>query len=300
MAPLLALEQEVLTVRLQARDGRISQLNEQIVQLDRQREGMQTQQAAVQSQIALIETEIEDFDSLFADRLVQASRGSALNKELALAQGQLGQLTASIAATAAAGAERALQIEQIRAEFVSSGLADLQQARSVIGEASQRRIAERERLRRAEIRAPHAGVVHESVLHTVGGVVGAGETLMLIVPQDERLLGAVRISPIDIDKVVAGQQAVVRLPGLNPRTTPELFATVTRVAPDLTLDRVTGQSYYAARVTIPADEIARLPAGTALLPGMPLDVYVQTGDRTVLSYLLHPATEQLSRALREE
>lgn len=300
MAPLLSLEQDILDARRQSREERISQLNEQIVQLDRQREGLNFQQQAMESQIGVVETEIADFDELYADRLIAASRGTSLDKELAMAQGQLGQLVATVAATQAAAAERAVQIEQIKSEFIAAALAELQEARSIISSASQRRIADRDRLARTEIRAPHSGVVHESVLHTVGGVIGSGETLMLIVPRDEPLVVSVRIDPIDIDKVAVGQEAVLRLPGLNPRTTPELFATVMRVAPDLTIDRMTGQHYFGARISIPKEQLERLPPEVTLVPGMPVEAYVQIGDRTVLSYLLHPATEQLRRAFREE
>jgi HlyD family secretion protein len=193
-----------------------------------------------------------------------------------------------------------VQIEQIRSDFIATALAELQEARSIIGSASQRRIADRDRLARTEIRSPHSGVVHESILHTVGGVIGSGETLMQIVPSDEPLVVSVRIDPIDIDKVAVGQEAVLRLPGLNPRTTPELFATVMRVAPDLTTDRMTGQNYFASRISIPKEQLDRLPPEVKLMPGMPVEAYVQIGDRTVLSYLLHPATEQLRRAFREE
>ena len=123
---------------------------------------------------------------------------------------------------------------------------------------------------------------------------------MLIVPTDDPLLVNVRIEPINIDKVSVGQEAVLRLSGLNPRTTPELFATVSRVAPDATQDPATGLQYYAARIMISDEELARLPEGTVLIPGMPVEAFVRTGDRTVLSYLIHPVVEQFNRALREE
>ncbi|MHA6299954.1 HlyD family type I secretion periplasmic adaptor subunit [Devosia sp. CAU 1758] len=296
----LSLEQQALDVRLATKSGRIAQLNEQIVQLNREREGLVIQQQAVETQIGILEAEIADFEALYEQRLVASSRGTALNKDLASARGQLGQVVAAIAQSDASAAERALQIEQIRDEFLTAALAELQETRGLIAEAGQRRIAERDRLQRAEIRAPQAGVVHQSVLHTVGGVAAPGETLMLIVPTDEPLLVNVRVDPIDIDKVYVGQDVVLRLPGLNPRTTPELFATITRVAPDATIDAATGQQYYAARISIPDAELSRLPDTVQLVPGMPVEAYMQIEDRTVLSYLIAPFTEQMRRALREE
>lgn len=300
LASLLMLEQQVLEARQATQTGRIAQLDEQIAQLSRQRDGLVLQQQALEEQIAIIETEIADFETLFAQRLVPASRGTALNKDLAAARGQLGQVAAAIAESDAAAAERALQVEQIRDEFLTSALAELQETRGLIVEGSQRRIAERDRLVRTEIRAPQSGVVHESALHTVGGVAAPGDTLMMIVPADDPLLVNVRVDPINIDKVHIGQEVVLRLPGLNPRTTPELFASVVRVAPDATVDVATGQQFYAARISIPDEELARLPEGVGLVPGMPVEAYIQIEERTVLSYLVSPFTEQIRRALREE
>lgn len=297
---LVALEQQVLVARQATKTGRIAQLREQIIQLERQREGLDLQQQAIERRVAVIELEIVDFDNLYDKRLIAVSRGTSLDKELATAQGELGRVVASLAESHAVAAERALQIEQIEDEYLTSALSELQEARRIIAEAGQRRIADQDRLARTEIRAPQTGVVHESVLHTIGGVAAAGETLMLIVPSDDALMVNVRIEPVDIDKVAVGQEAVLRLSGLNPRTTPELFATVARVAPDATQDPATGHQYYAARIAIPDAELARLPDGVVLIPGMPVESFVQTGDRTVLSYILHPVEEQLNRALKED
>ena len=300
LQPLVALEQQVLVARQATKAGRIAQLREQIVQLERQGEGFALQKQAIEQRVAVIEREIADFDNLYDKRLIAASRGTSLDKELATAQGELGRVVASIAETNAVAAERGLQIEQIGDEYLTQALAELQEARQVIAEAGQKRIADRDRLTRTEIRAPQTGVVHESTLHTVGGVAAAGETLMLIVPSDEPLIVNVRIEPVDIDKVAVGQEAVLRFSGLNPRTTPELFATVARVAPDLTKDPATGQHYYDARIAISDAELARLPKGVVLIPGMPVESFVQTGNRTVLNYILHPVEEQLNRALKED
>lgn len=297
--PLLELEQRVLGVRIDGKAGRIAQLSEQIVQLERQREGLQLQKVAIERQLEVVGLEIVDFDNLYDKRLIAVSRGTALDKELASAQGELGRVVAAIAESHAVSAERALQIEQIKDEFLTTALSELQDTRRIIAEAGQQRIANRDRLAKTEIRAPQAGIVHESVLHTVGGVAGGGETLMLIVPTDDPLLVNVRIAPIDIDKVVVGQKAVLRFSGLDTRRTPELNALVSRIAPDATQDATTSSQYYAARIAIPDDELARMPEGTVLIPGMPVEAFVQTGDRTVLSYMIHPIVEQLSLAMRE-
>ncbi|MBD8066995.1 HlyD family type I secretion periplasmic adaptor subunit [Devosia sp. PTR5] len=300
MDALLTLEQRALSVRRATRAGRIEQLNEQINQLQRQSEGLKTQQEALEDQLQILKSEIADFDTLYEDRLVALSRGTALDKEMANVKGQLGQVVSAIAQGQASASERALQIEQVKDEYLTDALAELQDVRQVIAEAGQRKIAEEDRLTRTEIRAPQSGTVHESVLHTVGGVAAAGETLMLVVPSDEPLVANVRVDPIDIDKVVAGQEVVLRLPGLNPRKTPELFASVDQIAPDASRDAATGAQFYSARITLPDDQVKRLPPGTELVPGMPVQSYVQLGDRTVLSYILQPLVDQLRLAMREE
>lgn len=138
------------------------------------------------------------------------------------------------------------------------------------------------------------------VLHTVGGVAAAGETLMLVVPSTEPLLVNVRIDPIDVDKVFVGQQTMLRFSGLNRKTTPELVGSVSKLAPDATQDPVSGQIYYETRIAISDNELMRLPAAVELVPGMPVEAFVQTGDRTALSYIVDPALRQLSHAMREE
>lgn len=296
---LTALQQQILTARQSTKAGSIAQLQEQIVQLERQREGLQLQQAAIERQLAIIEREMADFEDLYADRLIAASRGTGLEKELSATEGERGQIVAAIAQAQAGAAERALEMAQIEAEYLSEALAELQDVRRIIAEAGQRRIADQDRLMRTAIRAPQTGIVHESILHTIGGVVGGGETLMLIVPTDDPLVVNVRVEPVDIDRVSVGQDVVLRFSGLNPRTTPELFATVSAVAPDATADPATGHLYYAAKIAIPDEQLARL--GTdMLLPGMPVESFMQTGNRTVLSYIVHPMAEQLNRAFLED
>lgn len=297
---VLDLEQRVLTARRDTKAGRIDQLGEQIVQLERQREGLQLQKLAIERQIAVIQGEIADFDRLYDQQLIAVSRGTALEKELASAEGDLGRVVAALAESLAVAAERALQIEQVEHEYLTTALAELQEARGVIAEAGQRRIADRDRLARTEIRAPHTGVVQESVLHTVGGVAVAGETLMLIVPTEDPLLVSVRIGPTDIDKVALGQDAILRFSGLDRRTTPELVASVSSIAPDASQDQATGQLFYTVRIEIPDEQLARIPQGTTLVPGMPVEALMQTDDRTVLSYLIQPVSDQLANALKEE
>ncbi|KQN77509.1 HlyD family type I secretion periplasmic adaptor subunit [Devosia sp. Leaf64] len=300
LRPVQLLEERILGARQATRKGSIAQLQEQVIQLDRQEDGLVQQQKAISDQIGILKSELADFDHLFASQLVNESRGTALHKELAVAQGQLGQITASIAEGRAASAEKTLQISQIDYEHLNVALNELAQVRRSISEVSQRRLAEQDRLKRTEIRAPQGGIIHELAIHTEGGVVQAGQTLMLVVPSDDPLIVNSRIEIVDVDKVHVGQEVVLRFSGLNPRTTPELVGSISAVAPDVTRDPATGAVFYSVRVVIADDELAKLPEDIVLVAGMPVEAYVQLADRAVLSYMFQPFWDHLRLALREE
>jgi HlyD family secretion protein len=141
--------------------------------------------------------------------------------------------------------------------------------------------------------------VLQSSSHTVGGVISAGDAIMLIVPQGDNLSVEVRVNPQDIDQVRIGQSTFLRLSAFNQRTTPELNGIVSRVSPDTTVDQRTGQSYYTIRISMPMEEITRL-GQVKLMPGMPVEAFIQTGNRTMASYLMKPVHDHLMRAFREK
>jgi len=141
--------------------------------------------------------------------------------------------------------------------------------------------------------------VHQLAVHTVGGVINAGEPIMLIVPQADMLIVEARVTPNDIDQLVVGQNAVLRFSGLNQQTTPELNGQVNRISADTIQDQRTGGSYFLVRITLPEPEVARLGA-IKLMPGMPVEAFIHTGERTMLSYLVKPIVDQAYRAFREK
>src|SRR5215210_6880055 len=153
--------------------------------------------------------------------------------------------------------------------------------------------------KRIDIRAPQDGVVHQLNVHTVGGVINPGEPLMLVVPKADSLTVEAKIAPQDIDQVRIGHKAVLRFSAFNQRTTPEINGEVTLVSADITQDQKTGTSFYTVRITPPAGELARLN-GLKLVPGMPVESFIQTGDRTVISYLTKPLADQITKAWREK
>jgi HlyD family secretion protein len=300
LARLISTEQRIMASRKATRDGRVAQLNEQIIQVERQIEGLTLQQAAAQHRLRILGKEFSDLSSLLKDGLVEASRVNMLDKDKASVEGELGSLIAAIAQARASIAERRLQISQIDDDFLTEALGDLQDTRRIMAEANQQERALLDRQQRTEVRAPQSGVIHESIVHTVGGVIAPGETLMLVVPQDDKLIVAVRTSPMDVDKISIDQPVTIRLSSFDQRSTPELFALVSSVSPDLTHDPATGQSFYTTLVSIPDSERARLAADVKLIPGMPVEVFIKTEERSVLSYLVHPFTEQLTRVFRED
>lgn len=296
----MGMENRILQTRRATRSGRIAQLHEQIVQIERQIEGMAIQQMATERQLEIIDAEVVGLADLLEDSLVPVSRMNTLLREKAEAEGTRGGYLASISQARASIAERRLQFAQINDEFLTTALGDLSETRRATSQARQQRRIEINRLQRTIIRAPQAGVVHESILHTIGGIAPAGETLMVIVPQDEDLVAEIRISPIDIDKIHVGQPASLRLSSFDQRSTPELSAHIRAISPDLSHDPSTGTSFYTARVDVSEEELNKLPPDLRILPGMPLEAFVRTGDRTVLSYLIAPFTASLARALRED
>lgn len=297
---LLLAQKRLMASRAATREGLAARLEEQIEQTGIQIEGLEAQKQAVAKQHALLEQEGAGVEKLYAAGLIEVSRVNAINREISRLDGEAGRLIAEIAAAKTSIAERRLQITQIADEFQTEVLQELQATGQKIAELQQQRIAAEDTLSRLEIRAPQSGMVHELIIRTVGGVVGAGETLMLIVPQESSMLIEARVGAIDVDKVVVGQHAIVRLSSFDARTTPELSAEIRTVSADLTHDPRTGEGFYLARVGISDSELARLPEGRKLVPGMPAEAFIQTGDRSVLSYLIHPFTEQIRHAFRED
>jgi len=248
-------------------------------------------------EMALIDEQLIGVDALYAKQLVSIVQVMALRRDRARLEGEQGQATADVAQARAQIEEIELQILQADEDFRSDALKDLRDADGRIAELQERIIAAEDQLRRTDIRAPQSGIVHELVVHTVGGVIGVGETVMEIVPDDALVIDA-RVSPGDIDQVVPGAQAMVRVLAGNRRTTPELAGTVSRISPDLSRDERTGQSWFAVRVALDSGETAKL-ADLRLVPGMQAETFIGTGDRSALDYMLKPLWEQIARSFRE-
>jgi HlyD family secretion protein len=296
---VMVSETKLFEVRVHGRAGQKAQLRERVLQLNEEIGGLAAQEKAKDQEIALIEKELVGVRSLYEQRLVQLTRLTTLERDAARLNGERAQYIASRAQAKGKIVETELQIIQVDKDMVSEVSKDLRETNDKIGEFVERKVTAEDQLRRVDIRAPQDGMVLQSTVHTVGGVITAGDAMMMIVPQADDLSVEAKVDPKDIDKLQIGQKTLMRLSAFNQRTTPELNGLVTRVSADVTTDQRTGQSYYTIRVSLPPSEVARLGDNNKLIPGMPVEAFVQTGDRTMLSYLLKPLNDQLMRSFRE-
>ena len=297
VARVMAGEQALFETRRRAREGQKAQLKERIGQLKEQINGLDDQIRAKKREIELIHQELEGVRDLWRKNLVQIQRVTALERDAARLEGERGSLVSSIAQTKGKITETELQILQIDQDLRTEVGKELAEIRGKIAELVERKVAAEDQLKRIDIRAPQDGMVHQSSVHTVGGVITAGEAIMLIVPQADALTVESKLMPQDIDQVRPGQMAALRFSAFNQRTTPELNGLVTRVSADLTTEQRTGATYYTVRISISDEQVARL-GGLKLLPGMPVEAFIQTGERTIVSYLTKPFTDQAARSFK--
>lgn len=286
------------SVRRQTRDGLRKQLRERITQLENEVAGHESQIIAKVNQLEWITKELEGVYALWKKNLVQYARVTALEREKERLHGERGQLIAAIAATKAKIAETEIQILQIDQEMRTEVGRDLAEIRGRISELSERKVAVEDQLKRIEVRAPQSGTVHQLSVHTVGAVIAPGEQTMLIVPNTESLSVEARIQPQDIDQLHIGQPAALRFSSFAQRTTPELTGVVSRVSADTSEDTRTGMRFYIARITISAEEVAKL-RNANLVPGMPVEAFIQTTPRTVFTFFIKALTDQVAHAFRE-
>lgn len=292
-------EKRLFDFRRQSRDGKKAQLRERVTQYEHEIEGLKAQEVAYEKGIDVLDKEITSLNGLRQQGIVSDQRLNSLRTQLATFGGERGEKIAYQAQSAGRITETRLQMLQIDQDLKTEVGQELREVQAQAGEYVERKIAAEDELKRIDIIAPQSGIVHQLAVHTVGGVVTPADPIMLIVPEGEDLALEVQIAPKDIDQIQTGQQAVLRMSAFNLRTTPELNAHVSRIAADLSTDQKTGTSYYLVRLTVSNEELKKLDA-LKLLPGMPAEAMIKTGDRTALSYLVKPLSDQINRAFREE
>ena len=295
---LLTSEESLFRARGNARRSQIDVFQSRISQLGEEIGGLDAQVEAKTKQLDLIGGELTGVQELYDKHLVPLARLTALQRESARIEGERGQLTSSIAETRSKIGEAQLQILKLEHDFRSDVVKELGENQGKEAELVERSTAARDVLDRIEIHAPTSGVVQQLSVHSIGGVIRAGDTIMEIVPDLDDLQIEARLQPNDIDQVRMGQKAFVRFSAFNQRVTPQVGGTVSYVSPDTSRDQQTSAPYFTVRVSLPEDERRRL-AGLQLVPGMPAEVFMQTGSRTMMSYLLKPIADQMRRAFVE-
>ena len=296
---VMASESKLFEVRVNGRIGQKAQLRERVTQLNEEIAGLTAQEKAKDQEIALVEKELIGVRDLYDKHLVQLTRLTTLERDMARLSGERAQYIAARAQAKGKITETELQIIQVDKDVVSEVSKDLRETTDKIGEFVERKVTAEDQLRRIDIRAPQDGVVLQSTVHTVGGVITAGDAIMMVVPKADDLSVEAKVNPQDIDQLRIGQNTLLRLSAFNQRTTPELNGTVSRISADTTTDQRTGQSYYTIRVSIPPEQVTRL-GDVRLIPGMPVEAFVQTGERTMIAYLAKPLHDQFMRAFREK
>lgn len=297
IARLMSGEQKLFEMRRTARDGQKAQLREQIKQLNLQIDGTQAQEAAKAKELALLAQELEGVRTLWKQNLVPISRVTTLERDSARMEGERSALIASLAQSRGRIAELELKIHQIDQDLSTEVGKELAEIRAKRSEMTERRVAAEDQLKRIDLVAPQDGRVFQRNVHTVGGVIQAGEPLMLIVPDSDTLIVDARVAPQDIDQIHVGQHAVLRFAAFNQRTTPEVDGEVIHIGADVTQEDKATEPYYSVRIRVTESGLASLQ-GLQLLAGMPVEAFIETTPRTVASFLVKPLTDQLARAFR--
>lgn len=274
------------------------QLAERREQIEEQIRGSEFQLEALETQLELIGQELRDQTDLLNQGLTQATRVLSLQREEARLRGQTGELTSAVAESRGRIAEIEIEILKLTSRLREEAITTLRDLQYSEIELKERRISALETMSRLDVRAPATGIVYGNTIHTVRSVVRPAEPIMYIVPQDSPLVIAARIETIHIDEVQVGQPVTMRFSTFDSRSTPELEGKVTKVSPDVFTDERTGQIYYQAELLPNEGELDKL-GELEIIPGMPVESFIKTRDRTLIDYLTRPMTDYFAKAFRE-
>ncbi|MBC7285122.1 HlyD family type I secretion periplasmic adaptor subunit [Hoeflea sp.] len=290
---------EIFEARRDVMKGRNDQLREKVAQFYNQISGVEGLIKARRDQLTFIERELADVSALHADGLAREGQVLELQRSRARLLGELSEHQSELARIRNSIRDTELEILQSEREFKEQVVTDLREAVMKSEELVLQIVTAQKQLDRIEILAPVDGIVHEMQVFNAGGVVPPGETILQVIPVSKGVDFEIRVDPNAIDQVVRGQRAKVVFTAFNTRTAPEISGTVSGISPDSVTDPATRRSFYRVTLAIPPEQLKRLD-GHEILPGMPIEAYLQTGERTVLSYLTRPLSDQLRRAFRED
>ncbi len=298
IAMLIAGERALFLNRRKSLESQITALRSRNEQYRQQIVGLGAQREAADRARIVLERDLITVKELFERKLVPLDRLSSLELRIAESIGEIGRLTAAIAEVEGRISENALQVIQLEDDFRKTANAELRETEAREAELAGRRAVALDQQARTAIRAPLSGTIQGLTVFTVGGVVTAGQTLMTIVPKEDTLVVDAQVHPARIDEVVQDQAVTILFSAFDRNTTPECHGKVDRVSPDLIRDETNNIAYYGARILI-EDRDSCLGEARRLVPGMPVEVHIRTGERSVLSYLTKPLLDQFNRAGRE-
>ncbi|WP_226779772.1 HlyD family type I secretion periplasmic adaptor subunit [Oceaniglobus trochenteri] len=280
-------------------DQQVQQLNIRRQQIASQITGVTAQQNALTAQLDLVGQELDAQQSLLDRGLAQASRVLALQREDARLRGVVGELEASAAQSAERITEIELEILRLGATRREDAITQIRDLQYRELELAERRRALREQLSRLDIKSPVSGVVYGMTVFAERSVIRAADPVLFIVPQDRPLVIAAQVASIHIDQVYLGQEVILRFSAFDARTTPEFIGEVTQISADAFTDEASRSSFYRAEIQLRANEIEKLPENLTLIPGMPVEAFLRTEDRTPIAYLLRPLSDYFAKAFRE-
>lgn len=295
---LIAAQLSLFTIRQSVQKSQDEIINQQILNLNTQITGYISQQTSTQKQIQISYDELANLKELKKKGLVGNERVLELSRNLAQLEGRDGELLSLVAGSRSKIDEQRLELIRIKRSFNEAVLAELQELDDKIMDLAERTNAASHNLQQMVVVAPVDGTIVSLSVHTIGGVVVPGQLLMEIVPSNDRLIIEGQVTPADVDDVVIGLKARVKLSGLQQRTTPELQGVVKYVSADSMLDERSGQSYFLIRISVSSEELNKL-TDDELVPGMPAEVFIKTGERTAVQYLMQPILDTIDRAWRE-
>ena len=298
LARHFAGQQEIFAARSEVLSGSKDQLEERVLQFRNQITGVEGRISAIEDQLEYVGRELDSMQALKDKALARESQVLELLGNRSVLLGSLSETKAELARIYNSIRDTELEMQQTERQFRENVVTELREATASREELVLQIVTVEKQLERITVLAPVDGVIHEMQVFTIGGVVAPEGIILEVVPISEGVEFELRVDPKSIDQVFVGQRARVVFPAFDMRTTPEIFGTVEGISPTSIVDPSSGQAYYRLTLTVTAEDLALL-GNVELIPGMPIEAFLQTGERSVLSYLTKPLTDQLQRAFRE-
>lgn len=298
LAKLIDTQNALFNARRASHQGELAVLAKRKAQLGDELKAAQQLLTARKKEAAINAREVASVTPLYEKGLASQQRFLPIQREAARLEGEVGRLTAELSKVGSGLAEADLKLAQSEKELTQQVVDELRKMQAQLAEVVEQRTGLEDKLKRMTVRAPRAGRVHALAVHTEGGVVAPGNAMMQVVPDGERLVIDAQLPPQEIDKVRLGGAAYIRFPAFAAKNTPRLEASILSVSPAQLTDQQ-GKTYFLVQVALSDGELAKLPTGLDLVPGMPAEVFIETGYRSILSYFVKPLSDVLSRTFRE-